>query len=59
MIKVSYKSKIYKIDKAKLLYVIEALEDRRVDNFDYDIALKYLDKYNLYDEIFLKGVSVD
>lgn len=59
MIKIFYKSKNYSVDKAKLIYVLEALENKSIKELSDDDILKYFDKYNLYDEIFLKGVSVD
>ena len=54
---VEFKDKKYSIDKEKLQEVISRFENKELILKDYKEIKKYLNKYKLYDEIFLKRMG--
>lgn len=54
MIELSYKNKLYKLDKENLLFVLSKFENRKVNTSEID---KLMEKYKLYDEYFLENIN--
>lgn len=54
MIKISYKNKLYKIQKDKLLYVLSRLKSENVKESEIE---ELMEKYKLYDEYFLENIN--
>lgn len=53
-IKISHKNTIYTINKAKLIYVLEKLTSKNVDEKEILSSMK---KYYLFDSYFLKNIN--
>ena len=54
MIKIEFNNKEYNIEKAKLIYVLERLSDRKISD---DEIFDLMKKYYLFDESFLSKVN--
>ena len=53
---VEFNNKKYRINKLKLQEVISRLENNDVVILDDNKTEEYLEKYKLYDEVFLEGI---
>ena len=54
MINIYYNKKLYQIKKEKLLMLLNKLLDKEIDEKK---IRKYLKRYNLYNENFLKNIN--
>ena len=54
MLTILYEEKKYKIEKEKLIYILEKLEKREVKEEEIKLLMH---KYCLYDEVFLKNIN--
>ena len=54
MIETTYKNKTYKIDKKKLMLVLEKLANKEISEQE---IIELMEKYNLMDEYFLENVN--
>ena len=56
-IKIEFKGTVYNIDKSELVYFISRLENSKDKEYSEAELLKLMEKYDLYYEDFLQGVS--
>ena len=54
MINIIYRKKLYQIQKEKLVYVLEKINGEKIDKKKIK---KYMKKYKLFDEMFLKTMT--
>ena len=54
MFKITHNNKCYSVDKDKLVYILERLTNKKVEEKE---IRKLLKKYHLYDEYFLEHVN--
>lgn len=54
MIKISWNKKIYHIQKEKLISILEKISEKEINEKEIK---KYLTKYKLYNEYFLKNIN--
>ncbi len=55
MIEIYHNKKLYQIQKEKLIFIIEKLTDKKVDERKIK---KHLKRLNLYNDDFLKNVNL-
>ena len=56
IIKVEFEGKIYDVEVEKLVYALNILENGKVKDTEEELR-KLLDKYDLYDDIFLTTIN--
>ncbi len=56
-VKIKFKNKNYEIDIDKILYVLSALSDKKLNKNDVKIISKLMKKFKLFDEMFLKSIQ--
>lgn len=54
MIKIKYENKIYQIEKEKLIFILEKLNNEKIKENEIE---KYLEKFKLYDKYFLENIN--
>lgn len=57
IIKIKYKNKIYEIKKENVDFIISKLEASGKKNYSEDEILSLMEKYKLYDKVFLDNIN--